>query len=74
MGDEERRLADAEWKGKVIQSLDGINEKLDRVNGRLDKHGDRIGSLEQTRALAVGGGTVLGAISGWVSAHFGGGK
>lgn len=74
MSDEDRRIADAEWRGRVSSSLEGIHEKLDKANGRLDKHGDRIGSLENTRAVAIGGGTVLGAISGWLSAHFGGGK
>lgn len=37
--------------GGSLMLLRGVNRRLDRVNGRLDNHGERIGANE--RAVAV---------------------
>ena len=34
---------------------------------------ERVASLEGSRSWAMGAGAVLGAVSGWLSAHLGGG-
>ena len=74
MSDEDRRTADIEWRATTTEILKNQNKSLERIEGHLEKQNGRIGSLENSRSLVVGGGTVLGAISGWLTAHFGGGK
>lgn len=64
--------------GNLEGKVDGINDRLNRVNGRLDKHDDAIGSLEALsnqgigKQMVIGGvsGAVLGLIGAFISSNF----
>jgi hypothetical protein len=47
------RESRAHWEGvrrEMTTGFDGINDRLDRVNGRLDKHGARLTVVERDGA------------------------
>jgi hypothetical protein len=40
--------------GGMFTGFRGINRRLDRVNGQLDKHDDRLGAIERSEAQIRG--------------------
>lgn len=55
----------------MLQYLKSIDDKTTRIEEKLDKHDDRIGSLEDTRAkqrgIMIAGGTGVTLLSGFLS-------
>lgn len=49
--------------GKLLAEVEGINNRLDRVNGRLDKHDDKVNTLESFQDNATGRMTIIGAVT-----------
>lgn len=41
--------------GEIKGELKGINQRLDRVNGRIDDHDDKINALEGFKDEIIGG-------------------
>jgi len=74
MSDGDRRLADAEWKGEVKAMLKEIRMDIAEIRDALKKQNGRIGSLENSRSFAIGAGSILGGIAGWITSHMGGSK
>ena len=45
--------------GQMQATLENINDNLTKLNGRLDHHSNRLGSLERWRATTVGAVAIL---------------
>ena len=56
--------------GQLDAKMDGVHLRLDKVNGRLDKHGNVINELETSRDVAVGKTSVFAMIGGLVVSIF----
>jgi len=52
--------------GKLEGKVDGINARLDKTNGALSKHDDRINTLEDSVSNMKGKSVILGGIAGFV--------
>lgn len=46
--------------GEITTTLKNIEKHLDDLNGRLDHHSNRLGSLERWRATIVGAAAIAG--------------
>ena len=64
----------------LVKGIDGINDRLDRLNGPVGKHETRIAVLEErtpgrtVAGVAGGAGTMIGAAVIMVWQYFAGGK
>ena len=47
---DDRRIADAQWRGETTEILKGQNKSLARIEAHLITQNGRIGSLEISRA------------------------
>ena len=54
--------------GVVIGKVDGINKRLDKVNGTVARHDDRINENEKKVDIMTGKATIIGAIFGFIGA------
>lgn len=54
--------------GRIEGKVDGINQRLDKVNGTLKDHSDKINLLETFRDNLQGRMTIIGAIAGFLGA------
>jgi hypothetical protein len=54
--------------GKLEGKVDGINQRLDRMNGSIIRHEDRINSNEHNIDIITGKATILGAVFGFIGA------
>ena len=57
--------------GEILGEVKGVNTRLDRVNGRLDKHDDKINSLETFKDTATGKLAVVGTLAAFVFSALG---
>lgn len=54
----------------VLQrEFDGVNARLDKLNGKIDKHEVEITGLKVSDAFWAGGAVVIGTIIGWFWRH-----
>lgn len=71
--------------GKLLAGVDGINTRLDKVNGRLDKHDDAIQGLQAINDQEIGrksafnwlgtfGAGAIGLIAGLIGSFIQAGK
>lgn len=66
----DRRMIDAEWKGRVTTLLESIDQRLAVQNGRLNNHAERISKLEHWRSGIVAVGTAIcGVLAFWRERH-----
>ena len=54
--------------GVVIGKVDGINQRLDKVNGFIKGHDERINENEHKVDIMTGKATIIGAIFGFIGA------
>ena len=54
--------------GNIEGKVDGINQRLDRVNGNIKNHDDRINEIEHTQDVMTGKATIIGTILGLIGA------
>lgn len=59
-------LAIGRLEGKVETGFDGVKQRLDYANGRLNKHDEKIQALQSFQDKLVGKQTALSAASGIV--------
>jgi len=52
--------------GEINGKLEGICERLDKINGTLSKHDDKINDLETFKDNLQGRMSVISAISGFI--------
>ena len=50
--------------GRLEGKVDGINNRLDRINGSLGNHDDRINDLESSCSSIKGQASILGILGG----------
>lgn len=50
--------------GRIEGGIQGINQRLDVVNGRLNKHSDKINELEKFSDQLTGKMTIVAAVVG----------
>lgn len=68
-------LAIGRLEGKVDTGFGAINQRLDTVNSRLNKHDDKISGLQSFQdklvgkqtALSAAAGIVFGLVGAWIS-------
>lgn len=64
--------------GRLEAGLEAVIERLNKVNGRLDKHDDKIEELEARKNQGIGkiaiistvGATIFGLIGAIISGHY----
>jgi len=52
--------------GRLEGKVDGMNQRLDKINGNLESHAKKIDRLENQVAVIKGKSTMLGAIAGFL--------
>lgn len=60
-----------ENQGREEGKIDGINQRLDTVNGRLGKHDDRLGILDSFKDNLKGKVAVISLLVGGIGAFLG---